>query len=148
MSTRVRYIAPESDTQAAIVRYLALSPLVAFAWRPNGGGARVGSPERWVWFQRALAGSESQVVCDLHGWLTTGLALAIEVKRPGEWPKVATLEDYGTRVELSRAQAKTWAQWRLMCSCWEAGGHAGVAQSVDDAMAIVERHEPVGLYGP
>ena len=58
---------------------------------------------------------------DLIGWTSTGKFLAIEVKRPGKSPTVE--------------------QRNFLDAVTKAGGVAGVARSVEDAMEIISRDD-------
>lgn len=101
-------------TEADIMReiQLALSRLGCRAFRNNVGVAKTdtGSVIRFG----LTVGSS-----DLIGWTASGRFLAIEVKRPGKNP--------------------TKEQRNFLDAVTKAGGIAGVARSVEDAVEIVRR---------
>ena len=74
---RLRAQPSETQIQAAILQYLNFSSLVAWAARMNSGGATFG--EKFVRF--GFKGCP-----DILGQLTDGRLLAIEVKRPRNYP--------------------------------------------------------------
>jgi hypothetical protein len=101
--------------QAAVLRYLALDPRVAWAERINSGAAWLpgkGGRSRPVKF--GFTGC-----ADIIGQLKNGRFLAIEVKRPS-----------GTA---------TAAQEAFIARVRNNGGVAGVVRSVDDLEALLLR---------
>ena len=112
---RLKALAPtEHQTQAAILRYLAISPRVAWAQRMNTGAIKIpvpGGRDRFVRF--GFPGCP-----DILGQLTDGRLLAIEVKSPS-----------------GRASE---AQEAFLALVATHGGVAIMARSVTDLTAILE----------
>lgn len=113
----------ESALLAAVLELLAVHPRVACAWRNNVGAMsrtyRTTDGDLRRYFVRFGGGRGAP---DILGFLRDGARLlAIEVKRQGE-----------------KATAEQMAFLELVASH---GGAAGVAYTVDDAIAIVEREE-------
>ncbi len=112
---RLKALAPtEHQTQAAILRYLAISPRVAWARRMNTGAIKIPAAngrDRFVRF--GFPGCS-----DILGQLTDGRLLAIEVKSPTGRP--------------SEAQAAFLA---LVATH---GGVAVLARSLDDLTPLLE----------
>lgn len=108
---------PEIDIQRAILRALLLHPAVARIERINVMAGRLvgrdGKPSR---FLRSCAKGR----VDLDGFSVDGKVIAIEVKRP------------------STRRTVTPEQRQYINQVASAGGLAGVACSVEDALAIVE----------
>lgn len=102
-------------TEADIMReiQLALSRLACRVFRNNCGQA-VTENGYVIRFGVANPGGS-----DLIGWTATGRFLAIEVKRPGKNP--------------------TKEQRNFLDAVVKAGGVAGVARSVEDAVEIIRR---------
>ena len=131
---------------SGVCAYLHLEPLVAWGMRANGS-ALIKEGGRPVYAHRELISNQPVTVPDVLGQLTTGFAWAIEVKRPGAWPRLATLEKYAcARGALGKPQARTLAQWEFLKAVYEAGGAAGVAEAPSDAIEIIQRRAPLGLY--
>lgn len=111
-----RHIVREIDIQRSILKALSLHPLVARIERINVMAGRLigrdGKPSR---FMRSCRRGR----VDLDGFMTDGRIIAIEVKRPAT---------RNTVTEEQRAYLDQVAA---------AGGVAGVACSVEDALAIV-----------
>lgn len=108
---------PERDIQKAILQALSLLPIVARIERINVMAGRLigkdGKPSR---FMRSCRRGR----VDLDGFTRDGRVIAIEVKRPQ------------TRTNL------TIEQTEYLDAVRAAGGVAGVATSVEEAVAIVE----------
>ncbi len=108
---------PERDIQKAILQALSLLPIVARIERINVMAGRLigkdGKPSR---FMRSCRRGR----VDLDGFTRDGRVIAIEVKRPE------------TRTNL------TIEQTDYLDAVRAAGGVAGVATSVEEAVAIVE----------
>ena len=111
---RLRALAPtEHQTQAAILRYLKVSPRVAWAERMNTGAVKIPDPggrDRFVRF--GFPGCP-----DILGQLTDGRLLAVEVKSP-----------------TGRA---TKAQAAFLALVATHGGVAVLARSADDLTPIL-----------
>ncbi len=108
---------PEIDIQRAILRALSLHPAVARIERINVMAGRLvgkdGKPSRFI---RSCAKGR----VDLDGFSSDGKVIAIEVKRP------------------STRRTVTPEQRQYLDQVASAGGLAGVACSVEEALAIVE----------
>lgn len=111
---RLKALAPtEHQTQAAILRYLAISPRVAWAERMNTGAIKIPAAngrDRFVRF--GFPGCP-----DILGQLTDGRLLAIEVK--------------------SHTGRATEAQGAFLALVATNGGVAILARSTDDLTAIL-----------
>lgn len=122
----------EGPVLAAISQLLARHPKVHIAIRHNSG-AVVGeetesSGRRFVWFNRIVKGRG--VLVDFTGTLTSGRPFAIEAKAPGwKMPGETARSDSALR---ARQQALYLEHVRT------AGGVAGFARSVDEALAVLE----------
>ncbi len=112
---RLKALQPtEHQTQAAILRYLAISPRVAWAQRMNTGAIKIpvpGGRDRLVRF--GFPGCP-----DILGQLIDGRLLAVEVKSP-----------------TGRASE---AQEAFLALVATHGGVAVMARSTDDLTAILE----------
>lgn len=112
---RLKTLQPtEHQTQGAILRYLSVSPRVAWAERMNTGAIKIPAAngrDRFVRF--GFPGCP-----DILGQLTDGRLLAIEVKSP-----------------TGRA---TEAQGAFLALVATHGGVAGVVRSVDALKALLE----------
>lgn len=113
---RLKALAPtEHQTQAAILRYLAISPRVAWAERMNTGAIKIpvaNGRDRFLRF--GFPGCP-----DILGQLTDGRLLAIEVKSP-----------------TGRA---TEAQGAFLALVAKNKGVSLIARSVDDIMSVFEK---------
>jgi VRR-NUC domain len=111
---RLKALAPsEAQTQAAILRYLAIAPRVAWAQRMNSGAIKIpvpGGKDRFVRY--GFPGCP-----DILGMFTDGRLLAIEVKSPTGRP--------------------TPEQAAFLAKVAENGGVAVLAKSVDDVIAAI-----------
>jgi len=104
----------EAEIQAAVLRAINYHPAVVWARRMNTGAARTtgrGGTERLVFF--GFPGSP-----DIHGMLRGGRALYIEVK--------------------TQTGRLTPEQQKFLALAKHHGAAAGVARSVNDAIAIIE----------
>ncbi len=139
--------ADESDVLAGVCAYLEVEPMVALGWRANGV-SRGERGQRQVYSHRMLCANRPATVVDVMGVMRGGLALAIEVKRPGGWPQLKTLDRYvKTRpFGLRKDAQRHLEQWMFLRAVHEAGGHAGVAESVSDAQQIIHERAPLGLF--
>ena len=112
---RLKALAPtEHQTQAAILRYLAISPRVAWARRINTGAVKIPAPggkDRFVRY--GFPGCS-----DIIGQLTDGRFLAVEVKSPTG----RATEAQGAFLELVRIN----------------GGVAVLARSIEDLTPLLE----------
>lgn len=116
---RIKALAPtEHQTQAAILRYLAISPRVAWAERMNTGAIKIPAAngrDRFVRF--GFPGCP-----DIIGQLTDGRLLAIEVKSL-----------------IGKATAK---QSDFLSLVRRHHGVAGIAHSVEDVAALLSAASP------
>jgi len=112
-----RQEAPERDIQRAILTALQNHPLVAHIERLNVMAGQLVQPNGTV--SRFMRSCRKGRV-DLDGFMTDARVIAIEVKRPS------------TRNEVSQEQRE------YLAKVTAAGGIAGVATSVEEAIAIVE----------
>ena len=112
---RLKALAPtEHQTQAAILRYLAVSPRVAWAERMNTGAVKIpvaNGRDRFLRF--GFPGCP-----DILGQLTDGRLLAIEVKSPTGRPSEA--------------------QSAFLALVATHGGVAVLARSLDDLTPLLE----------
>lgn len=76
----------ERDIQAAILRYLACDPRVAWHHRFNVGAQRVNGTDANGRPTRRFIRYAFKGCSDILGQVVTGHLLAVEVKRPGEGP--------------------------------------------------------------
>ena len=113
---RLKALAPtEHQTQAAILRYLAISPRVAWAERMNTGAVKIpvaNGRDRFLRF--GFPGCP-----DILGQLTDGRLLAIEVKSPTGRPSEA--------------------QSAFLALVAKNKGVSLIARSVDDIMSVFEK---------
>ena len=106
----------EKDIQRAILAALRLHPCIAFVGRFNRGVMQSTYHGRDSYTQfNTVPGFP-----DIHGMLKGGAAFYIEVKRPGKKP-----DD---------------TQANFLASVTRHGGIAGVATSVEEALAIIQPH--------
>lgn len=105
----------ESPILKAVLELCQYSPLVYEAHRMNVGAVKFGEEGAKRFVRFSFPGCS-----DCIGVMGNGLWLSIETKAPGKKP--------------------TENQCRWLFRVWAAGGHAGVAYSVDDASLILRRH--------
>ena len=111
--------AVEADVMRPIFDLLRRHPRVAWFMRLNSGAVKDG--DRHIAFYRLyfpFRPGISKGASDYLGQLTDGRLFLIEVKRPG----------------VTRGTAE---QEMLISVCKSAGGIAGIAQSVEDAVALL-----------
>ena len=111
--------AVEADVMRPIFDLLRRHPRVAWFMRLNSGAVKDG--DRHIAFYRLYFPSRpgiSKGASDYLGQLTDGRLFLIEAKRPG----------------VTRGTAE---QEMLISVCKAAGGIAGIAQSVEDAIALL-----------
>jgi len=122
---RLKTLQPtEHQTQAAILRYLAISPRVAWAQRMNTGAIKIPAAngrDRFVRF--GFPGCS-----DIIGQLKDGRFLAIEVKSP-----------------VGRA---TEAQDAFLALVATHGGVAGVVRSVESLITVLGQARALPAPGP
>jgi hypothetical protein len=109
----------EADVSRTIFDLLRRHPRVAWFMRLNSGAVNDG--DRYTVFYRLYVPGRpgiSKGASDYLGQLTDGRLFLIEVKRPG----------------VTRGTAE---QEMLISVCKTAGGIAGIAQSVEDAVALL-----------
>ena len=109
----------EADVSRPIFDLLRRHPRVAWFMRLNSGAVNDG--DRYTVFYRLYVPGHpgiSKGASDYLGQLTDGRLFLIEVKRPG----------------VTRGTAE---QEMLISVCKAAGGIAGIAQSVEDAVALL-----------
>ncbi len=107
-----RPVPPESAVLAAVLGALRLHPAVAWAERMNSGAFVVGSGRSRRFVRFGFPGCS-----DLIGQLRDGRFIAVECKRPGAVP-----------TERQRA---------FIALVRRNGGIAGIAERVEDALALI-----------
>ena len=147
--------ATEAQVQAGSGQLLsAQRNMVAFWWRPNGGGYksqhRGGKAGKgWVWCQRGPDG-KAFVLPDTMGMLTNGLMFGLEFKAPGKWPSPALFAKWDSMlaqgIKLGEHQARQVRQRDALLRIHRGGGRAGVSESLEDTRRIIMLGDPLGLY--
>lgn len=141
--------ATEAQVQSAVLDLCERHGAVAAVWRANNGGAymsRDNGKPRFVRFASNSKGGRVDGLPDIQGVMWDGRALFIEVKRPGEWKSQRLLLKWRALASPNKEQQRLLAQWAFLRTTYRAGAHTGIAESVDDAIAIIEHREPLGLY--
>ena len=127
--------ATEKAIQAACLDFLRMHPRIAWIERMNVGATKVEDDSRKRGYRYVAFGFPG--CSDLIGQTKAGRFLAIEVKRPGEWPKAETFARWERAPRLDSRQRRLIAQRAFLATVRRHGGISGIADSLEACAEIV-----------